>query len=165
MLGDDEFAVALIAEHRNDIGLLLDVDEQADRLAVAAPTRQFRRVYGVEPAVAGEDQNLRCGFGEKSELQTIVGLERQTRKIGDLTAQRTNPAFLGDHDGDRFALDQSLLDRGFVMRRRLGETGAALAERRFRPECLAHFADLFGDFFPLLLFRAQQFLDRFFFRA
>src|ERR1700726_883352 len=39
LAGDDQFAAALIAEHGNDIGLLLELDVESDRLAVAAAAR------------------------------------------------------------------------------------------------------------------------------
>ena len=51
------------------------------------------------------------------------------------------------------------------MRGRIRESGAALAKRRFRPELVAHLADLLGDGLPLRFLRAQQILDRFFLRA
>src|SRR5580658_5937119 len=41
---DHKLAAALIAEHRDDIRLLFHLDEQPDRLAVAAAARQFRRL-------------------------------------------------------------------------------------------------------------------------
>ena len=43
--------------------------------------------------------------------------------------------------------------------RRFGEVGAALAERRLRPEGLADLLDLAGDRLPLLLLGAEQLLD------
>ncbi len=55
---DHELAAAPIAEHRDDVGLLLDLAVEPDRLAVAAAARQFRRLDGVAAAVGGEDQKL-----------------------------------------------------------------------------------------------------------
>ena len=99
---------------------------------MAAAARQLRRLDGVEAAVGGEDQKLRRRLGEERELETVVGLERQAGQVGDLAAQRADPALLRNHDRDRLALDQGFLDRGLVVRRRLGKAGAALAERRLR---------------------------------
>ena len=132
---------------------------------MAASARQLRGIDGVEASVGGKHQNLRCRLGEEREVERVVGLEREAGQIGDLAAQRADPALLGNHDRDRLALDQGLLDRRLVVRRRLRKTGAAFAERRLRPECVAHLADLVGDGLPLLLFRAQQLLDRFLLRA
>ena len=73
--------------------------------------------------------------------------------------QRTHPALFGHHDGDRLALDEGLLDRGEIVLGRVGKLGAALAERRLRPEHVAHLADLLADLGPLLGFRAEQRLD------
>src|SRR6202034_3105942 len=123
-----------ITEHRDDVGVLLDLAEQPDRFAMAAAARQFRRLDGVEAAVGGEDQKLRGCFGEECELETVVGLEREARYIGDLTAQRPDPAFLRYDDSNRLALDQRLLDRRLVVLRRHRKCSAAFAERRFRTE-------------------------------
>ena len=70
-----QLAAALVAKHRDDVGFLFEIDEQPDRLAVAATTRQFRCLDRVEPTVGGKYQKLRGGFGEECELETIVGLE------------------------------------------------------------------------------------------
>ena len=69
-------------------------------------------------------------------------LKAMPERSVDVAAQRADPALLGDHDGDRLALDQRLLDRGLVVLGRLGEGGAALAERGLRPELVAHLLDL-----------------------
>ena len=147
-LADDQLAAALIAEHRDDVGFLLELDEQPDRLAVAAAARQFRRLDGVEAAIGGEHQKLRRGLGEEGELQAVVGLERETGQIGDLAAQRANPALLGNHDGDRLALDQGLLDGRLVVRRRLrqsrcGACRAGSSARRCRARRLISSAIFF----------------------
>ena len=97
---------------------------------MAAPARQLRRIDGVAAAVGSEHQELRRRLGEERELEPVVGLEGETGKVGDLAAQRADPALFGHHDGDRLALDQRLLDRGLVVRGRFGKAGAALAERR-----------------------------------
>src|SRR6202451_1508492 len=55
---DQKLAAALIAEHRYDVGFLLKIAEQPDRLPQAAPARQFRRFDRVAAAVGGEDQEL-----------------------------------------------------------------------------------------------------------
>ena len=127
---------------------------------MTAPAGQFRGFDRVEAAVAGEDQKLRRGLGEEGEFQAVIGLEREASQIRDLAAQRADPALLRNDDGDRLALDQGLLDCGLVVLRRLGKAGAALAERRFRPEGVANFLDLFRNFLPLLLLGADQLLDR-----
>ena len=105
-----------------------------------AAAGQLRRIDGVEAPVGGKHQKLRRRLGKERELQPVVGLERSSERSADLAAQRADPTLLGHHDGDRLALDQSLFDRGFVMLRRLGKAGAALAERRLRTEFFAHLA-------------------------
>ena len=79
---DQELAAALVAEHGDDVGFLLEVDEQPHRLAVAAPARQLRRLERVEAAVGGEHQELRRRLGRERELQLVVGLERDAGQIG-----------------------------------------------------------------------------------
>ena len=94
-----------------------------------------------------------ANFGPSSALNAIA------RQVGLMAAQRADPALLGHHDGDRLAHHHRLFDRGLVVLGRLGEIGAALAERRLRAECLAHLLDLVGDRLPLLLLGADQLLD------
>ena len=76
-----------------------------------------------------------------------------------MALQRTHPALFGNHHGDRLALDERFLDRGEIMLRRVGEHGAALAERRLRPKDVANFPDLLADLRPLLGLGAEQALD------
>ena len=77
-----------------------------------------------------------------------------------MAAQRAHPALLGHHDGDRLAHHHRLFDRGLVVLGRLGEIGAALAERRLLAELLAHLLDLRGDRLPLLLLGLEQLFER-----
>src|SRR5215216_903767 len=56
--GDQEFAPALVAESGDEIGLLLKVDKQSDRLAMPAPTRKLGSIERVEATIAREHQTL-----------------------------------------------------------------------------------------------------------
>ena len=76
-----------------------------------------------------------------------------------MALQRAHPALVGNHHRDRLALDEGFLDRGEIVLGRVGELGAALAERRLRPEDVAHLADLLADLGPLLGLGAEQRLD------
>src|SRR4030095_3784168 len=69
IFGDDE-AFALMAcdyepasaherNHRDDVALLLEIDEQPHRLAMAAPTGQLRTFERVEAPVRAEHEELR----------------------------------------------------------------------------------------------------------
>src|SRR5260370_18057491 len=60
---EEELAPALVAENSHHIGLLLQVDEKTDRLAMPAATRKPRRIEGVEASVAGKHQTPRRGLG------------------------------------------------------------------------------------------------------
>src|SRR5262249_28706144 len=81
--GEEELAPALEAESSHHIGLLLQVDEKTDRLAVTAAARKLRRIEGVEAPVAGEYQASRRGLGREREFRPVVRLERDAREIGD----------------------------------------------------------------------------------
>src|SRR5439155_891398 len=70
-----EFPAALIPKNGNKVVLLLEIDEQADRLAVSAAARQLGRIERVEAAVGGEDEALRGGLSGEREFQSVVGLE------------------------------------------------------------------------------------------
>src|SRR3981081_4454775 len=76
-----------------------------------------------------------------------------------MTLQRAHPALVGNHHGDRLTLHKGFLDRGKIMLGRVGEGGAALAERRLRPKNVADLADLLTDLGPLLALGAEQRLD------
>ena len=73
-----------------------------------------------------------------------------------MALQRAHPALVGHHHRDRLALDEGFLDRGEIVLGRVGELGAALAERRLRPEDVADLADLLADLGPLLGFGAED---------
>src|SRR5262249_41932766 len=60
---EEELAPALVAENSDHIGLLLQVDEQTDRLAMSAAARKPRRIESVEASIAGEHQAFRRRFG------------------------------------------------------------------------------------------------------
>src|SRR5262249_9173032 len=104
VLGDDEAAAlraceqelasALVAENSHDVGLLLEIDEKTDRLAMTAATRKLRPIEGVETPVAGEHQAPRRGLGREREFRPVVRLERDAREIADRAPQRADPAFL-----------------------------------------------------------------------
>ena len=126
---------------------------------MAAPARQLRGVERVETAIAAEDQHLGGGLGRESEFQRVVGLEGDAREIGDMAAQRADPALLRNDHGDRLAHDHRLFDRGFIVRRRNTEGRAALADVGLRAEFLPDLLDLARNRFPLLGRRSDQCLE------
>src|SRR5262249_49682437 len=170
VLGNDEAAAlraceekltpALVAENSHDVSLLLEVDEKTDRLAMPAATRQLRRIEGIETPVAGEHQTPRRALAREREFRPVVCLESDARQIADRAPQRADPALLRHDRGDRRARDERLLDSRLVMFRRLGEGGAALAQRRLGPKLRAYRLDLLGDLFPLFLFGVDEVLER-----
>src|SRR5207245_5113228 len=60
---DQKLSATFVAEHGDQIVLLLDIDEQPDRLTMAAPARQLGAVEGVEAPVGRKYQALRGGLG------------------------------------------------------------------------------------------------------
>src|SRR5262245_28112772 len=69
---NEELAATLVAEHRDKIGLLLQVNEQADRLAVSTAAWKLRRFHRVEPAIACKHETLGSVLGGKRKAQTVV---------------------------------------------------------------------------------------------
>ena len=65
-----------MTEDSDDFGILLQIGEQPDRLAVPAAARQLRGIERVKAAVGGEHQALRGGLGRECKFQAVVGLER-----------------------------------------------------------------------------------------
>src|SRR3979411_3556924 len=76
-----------------------------------------------------------------------------------MALQRSHPPLVGNDNGDRLALDERFLDGGEIVLGRVGELGAALAERRLRPKDVANFADLLADRGPLLRLGTEERLD------
>ncbi len=75
-----------------------------------------------------------------------------------MAAQRAHPALVRHHHRDRLALDQHFGE--FLLDIAHGaEGGAALAERRLRPEGVAHLPDFVRDRLPLLVFGFEQALQ------
>src|SRR5215204_5582409 len=148
-----------VGDGRDDVGAVVEIDHEADRIAEAAPAGQLRGLDREHFAVRSDDEEL-CGrLGEERDLEPVVALELDAGKIGDVALQGADPALLRHDDGDRLALDHRLgeIDLGGV--RRILEGGAAAPERRVRPEGLLHLADLPGDGLPLRGRRGEELLD------
>ena len=75
-----------------------------------------------------------------------------------MAAQRADPALLGDHDGDRLALDQASSIAASSCSGASAKSVRRLPSARLRAERLAHLLDLAGDRLPLLLLGAEQLL-------
>src|SRR5262249_42563943 len=155
-----KLSTAFVAEYGDQVVLLLEIDEQPHRLAVATPAWQLGAIKRVEAAVGREHQALRSGLGREREFQGIVALEGDAGKVCHSAAQRANPAFLGHHDRDRLALDQRLLDDREVVLGSLRKAATAPTERGVGPERVTHLPDLAGDRLPLLRLRADQLVER-----
>ena len=84
--GEKKLAPSLVAKDRHKLGFLLQINEQPDRLAVAAAAGKLCRIEGVEAAVAGEHQAFRRGLRRECEFRPIIRLERDARQIGDRPA-------------------------------------------------------------------------------
>ena len=108
--------------------LVVEVDHQAQRLAVAAGARQVVAGQREEAAVAGEDQQLVGGLGGDQELELVALLELEFRGVFHAALGGADPAALAEDDGDRLAHDHGF-ERGLgVDLRRVGERGAADVE-------------------------------------
>ena len=130
----------LLTNSDDDRRLLLHVDEQTDRLAMAATARQLCDIERIEFAVGGEQQQFRGGLREERKTELVVVLEGEPREILDMALQRADPALVGDDDRDRLALDEGFLDRGEIVlgriaRRWCGACRAASSGRTCRGPC------------------------------
>ena len=56
----------------DDVGFRRQVDEAADRLAIAAPARQLAAIQGEEAAVGGEHHQLVGGLGVNPEAGAVA---------------------------------------------------------------------------------------------
>ena len=66
MARDQQVARLLWTKSATIVGVLLEIDEQADRLAMAAAARQLRGVERVEFSIGGEHQELRRSFRRRT---------------------------------------------------------------------------------------------------
>ncbi len=106
-VGGDEVARAVLPdEQRGTSSSLRHLGHEADRLAVAAAARQVAGAQRVGTAVGGEQAEPVGGLAGHQEAQRVALLELQLRAVGGMAAHGADPAFLGQHDGDRLALDQ-----------------------------------------------------------
>ncbi len=60
---DEELAAGLMNEQLDRVGRLLDVDHEAERLAVPPAARQFVGAQRVEAAIGGEEEQRVGGLG------------------------------------------------------------------------------------------------------
>ena len=81
--GHQEFAPAHRREHRHQIGLLLDVDEEPNRLAMAASARKLARLDGVEAPVGGEDRHFDVVSAGNAKRRPSSALKATPDEVGD----------------------------------------------------------------------------------
>src|SRR5262249_9777030 len=69
---DPQLAPGPAHEQRHDLLVVAEINHQADRLAVAAATRQLVGAKSVEPTVGAEDQKLVGGLGVQEEAAAVA---------------------------------------------------------------------------------------------
>ena len=140
--GHQQFAARFVRPDFDDIRAFIQIDHQPDRIAEAAPARQFRRLQRKHLAVGHHHQQFGGGLGEEREFQPVITLELQARQILLVAFQRADPALFRHHHGQRFAFDHRFgqVDIGGFGRR--VEGGAATADFGFLRKRLFDIADL-----------------------
>uniref|UniRef100_A0A0N4ZJN0 LigA n=1 Tax=Parastrongyloides trichosuri TaxID=131310 RepID=A0A0N4ZJN0_PARTI len=139
----------------DDVGLLVQVDHQAQRLAMSAPRRQLVGADGEDAPVRGPDQQLVRRIGGDQEAQLVAFLELQLGGIVDLALGGADPAAIRQDDSDRFARDEGFRrDEGRGVDR-LADHGATR-----RDQGLAYRLQLLTDGLPLLGLGRRQRLQR-----
>src|SRR5690606_24745924 len=81
-------------------------DYKPHRFALPAPSREPVACERIDLAAGGEQQQLVRGLRLEHELQPVAGLEALLVDLIDVALQGADPAPLGEHDGDRLALDE-----------------------------------------------------------
>src|SRR5690606_33783575 len=113
--GDDALLARAIDEEVDDVLALVDVDNDAHRLALTASAGQLVGAYRIDLAPGGEHEQLVGGFALDGELEPVSGLEAAlVICLHGMAARRADPALLGENDGDRLALDERFGDFGSV---------------------------------------------------
>src|SRR5207247_10289276 len=78
---NNEFAPTLMAESSYEIGLLLQVYKQPDRLTMAAASGKLGGIERVEAAIAGEHHAPRGCLCRECEFRAVIRLECDARLI------------------------------------------------------------------------------------
>ena len=71
-----------VREGRDEVGALLQIDHEADRIAEAAAAGQLGGVEREEAPVVRHHDDLVGGLGEEGRLQRVVALELHAGEIG-----------------------------------------------------------------------------------
>ena len=164
--GEQQLAARLVREHRDEIGFRRQIDEAADRLAIAAPARQLGAIEREEAPVGREQHQLVGGLGMDPEARAVA-LAVFDRVVFLLMAlERAQPAFLRADDGDRLASRPWFRWRWLPRRSPefgdlggFGEFGAALAERGLQPEFRIDRLDFLDQLFGFQLVGTEQLLQ------
>src|SRR5690606_37215872 len=139
--------------------IILHVDYDADRLAMAAATRQLVGTQGINLAAGRDEQELVRRLRRKGKLQGIAFLEGQSGGVGNMAPKSAYPALLRDNNGDRLLLDHRLLDSIEIGFRSFSELRAALAQFGRLGKLLLDLLDLPGNRLPELLVGGEERFD------
>ena len=108
---DQELAAGLVHEHLDEVVVLLEIDHQAYRLAVAAAAGQLARLQREELAVGREHAAiLSVVEALMRPFQAVALLELELREIVLVALQGADPALVGQDHRDRLLLDHRLVE-------------------------------------------------------
>ncbi len=146
----------IVNEGRQDILIILHINEDTDRFAMAAPARKRVRTNGEELATCREEQQLVSCLSMESQLELIAFLECQRREISHMALHRAQPALFRHNNCNRLTLDHRLMNVFEIMAWRVGKGAAALAKFGFRAKLLTDSFDFRADLLPLARARSKQ---------
>ena len=119
------------------LGIGRQIDEGADRFAIAAAAGQLRAIEREEAAIGREQHQLVGRLGMDPELAAVALAVFDAVVLLAVALEAAQPELVGTDDGDRLLLDGGFERRDFFGHRLefgeqlgFGDFGAALAERR-----------------------------------
>ena len=128
--GNDQLARRIVHEGRQHVLVVVHVDHDAQRFAMAATAGQLVGAEREDLAAGGEQDDLVGGLRRGRRVLRLSPSLNCSSRVRQVALERADPALLGDDDRDRFLLDHRLVDRVRVGLRRIGEIGAAARRAR-----------------------------------
>ena len=154
--GNHPLAARLVREDVDDIGLVIQIEHQAQRLTVAARRRQLVARQGEEPTVRGEDQQLVGSLSWDHEAVLVALFVFQFGRIFDPALGGANPATIAEDHGDRLANDHRLDGRVGINSGSHLEGRAPLADPRVGTQDCADILEAHAHQLPLLAVGGQH---------